>query len=179
MTNEFQSRKRGWHSARFRSRASFGMIALVICLARASTCLGQEKPKNKPLFLVARTSILDPYFEHSVVLMVPLPDTSIVVGMIVNKPAPPPLVKILQQSPLFKSRTDIAYFGGPVDMTDLAVAFHTAKPPKTAIPLYDDVYLTFDGDFIMKLLRDPKQSGEMRLFLGRSQWAPEQLQGEA
>jgi putative AlgH/UPF0301 family transcriptional regulator len=47
------------------------------------------------------------------------------------------------------------------------------------MPLYDDVYLSFDPKLISKLLQDPKQTGDMRLFLGRAQWAPEQLEGEA
>lgn len=45
--------------------------------------------------------------------------------------------------------------------------------------LYDDVYLSFDAKFISKLMQDSKQKGDLRLFLGRAQWAPEQLQGEA
>ena len=60
-----------------------------------------------------------------------------------------------------------------------ALAFHSRKPPKQAIPLYDDVYLSFDLKFITKLIQDPKEMGELRLFMGRAQWDPEQLDGEA
>ncbi len=144
-----------------------------------SPCWGEEKPKTKLLFLVARSSIIDPVFERSVVLMIPLKGEPLIVGLIVNKPTRLPLLKIFPDSPSLKNRTDNAYLGGPVDEADPTLVFHSPKPPENAMPLYDDVYLSFDPKFIMGLMQDSKQTGEIRLFLGRSQWAPAQLQGEA
>jgi putative transcriptional regulator len=144
-----------------------------------SPCRAEDKPNTKVLFLLARSSILDPFFERSVVLMVPLQGEPLIVGLVVNKPTQLPLVKIFPKSPDLKNRSDNAYLGGPVDMAAPALAFHSRKPPKQAIPLYDDVYLSFDPKFIAKLIQDPKETGELRLFMGRAQWAPEQLQGEA
>jgi putative transcriptional regulator len=139
----------------------------------------QEKPAEKPLFLVARRSILDPVFAKSVVLMLPLEGVPIVVGLIINKPTKVHLVELFPDSPLLKDNPEPAYLGGPVDPDTGALAFHATKAPKQAMLLYDDVYLTFDSKLITKLLRDPKQTGNLRLFLGRAQWAPEQLQREA
>lgn len=140
---------------------------------------GEEKPSDKLLFLVARRSIADPIFERSVVLMLPIKGDPLIVGLIVNKPTRLPLVKIFPDSPALKNHSDNAYLGGPVDVAAPALLFHAPKPPKEAMLLYDDVYLSLDPDFITGLLQDPKQTGDMRLFLGRSQWAPEQLEGEA
>jgi putative transcriptional regulator len=142
-------------------------------------CWAQEKPSGKLLFLVARGPVVDPFFEKSVVLMVPVDEDAVVVGLVVNKPSRLPLVKLFPESLALKNRTDNAYVGGPVDIAAPALVFHSPKPSKQAMLLYDDVYLSFDLKFITKLLRDPKQSGDFRLFLGRAQWAPEQLQGEA
>ncbi len=157
------------------------MVVLLFCVLWGTgeiPCRGEDKPSTKPLFLVARSSILDPFFERSVVLMVPLQGEPLIVGLVVNKPTQLPLLKIFPKSPAVKNRSDNAYLGGPVDMASPALAFHSRKPPKQAIPLYDDVYLSFDPKFISKLIEDPKETGELRLFMGRAQWAPKQLQGE-
>lgn len=172
----------GEGTARPVARARRALAPLVVLCALwglgASCCSGQEKPKDKVLFLVARPSILDPYFAHSVVLMVPLEGVPMIVGLIVNKPAPPKLLELIPEDSPFKKRSAITFYGGPVDVGAPSLIFHTSKPPKDAVPLYGDVYLSFDTDFISQLLQDPKQTGELRLFLGRSQWSPEQLRGE-
>lgn len=142
-------------------------------------CWGEQKPKDNLLFLVARRSINDPIFERSVVLMLPLKGEPLIVGLIVNKPTRLPLIKLFPESAALKNRSENAYVGGPVDMAVPALVFHALKPHKEAMLLYDDVYVSFDPQFIWGLLQDPKQSGDLRLFLGRAQWAPEQLQGEA
>jgi putative transcriptional regulator len=139
----------------------------------------QEKLKEKPLFLVARPTIEDPFFEKSVVLMVPLTEEQVIVGIVVNKPTRLPLSQLFPNNAALKNRSENAYMGGPVDMSVPALIFHSAKSPKQAIPIYNDVYLTFDGKLIMKQLEDPKPAGDMRVFLGRAQWAPAQLDGEA
>ncbi len=162
-----------------RSWVALLILAGAIAGATGSSCRAEDKPSDKLLFLVARTYILDPVFEKSVVLMLPLQDEHIVVGLIINKPTTLQLVKIFPDSPTLKNSTEDAYLGGPVDPDTGALAFHAAKAPKQALFLYGDVYLTFDSKQITKLLRDPKQTGDMRLFLGRAQWAPEQLNGEA
>ncbi len=164
--------------------AALGCGALLLLLGvlwgvAGYPCWGEEKPSTKLLFLVARRSINDPIFERSVVLMLPLKGQPLIVGLSVNKPIRLPLVKIFPESPALKNRSDNAYLGGPVDMAAPALLFHAPKPPEQAMLLYDDVYLSLDPDFIAGLLQDPKQSGDMRLYLGRSQWAPEQLEGEA
>jgi putative transcriptional regulator len=106
-------------------------------------------------------------------------DEPLIVGLIINKPTHLPLSKVFPDSPAVNNRTGNAYLGGPVDIQSPALLFHASKPLRNALRLYDDVYLSLDPDVISGLWADSKQAGEMRLFLGRSQWAPEQLQGEA
>ena len=95
-----------------------------------------------------------------------------IVGLIVNKPIRLPLVKIFPESPVLKNRSDNAYMGGPVDMAAPALVFHAPKPPRQAMLLYDDVYLSFDPKLIAGLLQDPKQTGDMRLFFGERSGRP-------
>lgn len=173
---------RRWRGRRqFRASLWAGAVALFCVGAFVSVTPGaaEEKPNDKLLFLVARSPITDPFFKQSVVLMLPLEDKRTVVGLVVNKPTPLSLPEIFPDSPALKNRPDKAYLGGPVDMETPSLIFHAAKPPKQSLLLYDDVYLTLDGPYIMKRLRDPKQTGDFRLFLGRAQWDPEQLQVEA
>jgi len=186
MANEGTSNGSGRFCAPLRSRRKralttlIGAVTLLALAASSSTPLGaEEKPSDKLLFLVARPAILDPVFEKSVVLMLPIEGEPVIVGLIINKPTRLTLTKLFPDSPTLKNSTDDAYLGGPVDMASPALIFHSAKPPKHAMLLYDDVYLSFDTKFISKVLVDPKASGEVRLFLGRAQWAPAQLQGEA
>ena len=151
----------------------------ILCGAGRGSGASEEKPNGKLLFLIARPSILDPIFERSVVVMVPLGGEPLIVGLIVNKPTRLALRDLFPKSAALKNRVDYAFMGGPVDMSSPSLVFHAAKPPKQAMLLYDDVYLSFDARYIASRLQDPKQAGDVRLFLGRSQWAPEQLQGEA
>ena len=44
--------------------------------------------------------------------------------------------------------------------------------------MFGDVYVSFDPDFIKELLKKPGKTPDLRLFVGRSQWAPAQLHNE-
>jgi putative AlgH/UPF0301 family transcriptional regulator len=58
------------------------------------------------------------------------------------------------------------------------MAFRSEKEPDNTVRLYGDVYLTFDSDQISSTLQSPKPGAGPRLFLGRAQWAPGQLDNE-
>ncbi len=151
----------------------------VFATARQSIYAAEEsKPKLE--FLVARRSLQDPSFTESVVLMLPSEGLPLVVGLIVNKPTKVTLDKIYSPVRAAKGSGASAYFGGPVDYDSASpsLIFHASKAPAHAIPLFADVYLTFDPDVVAGFLRDPKQAGDFRLILGRAQWAPDQLDDE-
>jgi hypothetical protein len=54
----------------------------------------------------------------------------------------------------------------------------TTRPPKRAIRLWNNIYGVVDIDSISEILRDARSSNDTRLYLGRAQWAREQLRGE-
>lgn len=176
--------KRGeYHSKRpangSRRRLAVGMLIVPLVLVLIGTRLGAaQKPENKAVYLVARHGLSDPFFAHSVVLMLPSTELPLVVGLIINRPTRIPLRQLFPQNPALNSKTQTAFFGGPVDVRDPSVAFRTSQPPKGAIHLVDDVYLSFDPHFIDTLLKNPQGTQDVRVFLGRSQWAPAQLQDE-
>lgn len=174
-----RARRRSGTSASVCFGTTILLIMGMLGQGAGSLSAAEQKPESKLLFLVARPSIEDPLFAKSVVLMLPLKDEPLVVGLIINKPSKVTLHELFPGSRLLKNRPDIAYIGGPVDLEAGALVFHAAKPPNRAMLLYDDVYVSFDGKFITARLRDAKQTGDLRLFLGRAQWAPAQLEAEA
>jgi putative transcriptional regulator len=142
----------------------------------------QEKQdeESQGNFLVARRELLDPVFEKSVVLMLPTKGTPLLVGLIVNRPTKVPLRDLFADSPVIQKLETTAYLGGPVDVEVGACSaiFRSKTPPKNAISVFGDVYVSFDPDAIAALLEDSQQASTLRVFLGRSQWAPAQLENE-
>jgi putative transcriptional regulator len=171
--------------SQFRSTVAFGFCLLLV-LGKTPVRAAQDKPNKgdtdeKTLFLVARPELEDPIFKESVVLMFPSSVVSgggLVVGLIVNRPARVALSEIFPNDDALKNGSETAYFGGPVDPRAPGVVFRSSKAVKQAALLFGDVYVSFDPDFIKELLKKPDKTPDLHLFVGRSQWAPVQLQYE-
>ena len=168
-----------------RSRAVLASCLLLV-LSMTAAHVAQDIPDkghsgDKTLFLVARPELRDPIFKESVVLMFPSSvevGEGLVVGLILNKPARVALSEIFPNDKVLKNRSETAYFGGPVDPRAPGVAFRSSKAAKQAALLFGDVYVSFDPDFIKELLKERGKTPDLRLFVGRSQWARAQLQNE-
>lgn len=155
------------------------LVSILLVLALPSMCgAQQQKKKDQAEFLVARNQIQDPFFRHSVVFMLPKQNGPLIVGLIINRPTRVTLDRLFPSTPEFENRTEPAYFGGPVDVRFPSVVFRSLTVPKRAVRLYDDVYLTFDHDLIIRLYQNSQKPATPRMFLGRAQWAPAQLQNE-
>ena len=171
--------------SRLRSRVAFA-FCLLLFLSKTPARAAQDKPnkgdtEDKTLFLVARPELGDPIFKESVVLMFPssvVTREGLVVGLIVNRPARVALSEIFPNDNALKNGSETAYFGGPVDPRAPGVVFRSSKAVKQAALLFGDVYVSFDPDFIKELFKKPDKTPDLRLFVGRSQWAPVQLQYE-
>jgi putative transcriptional regulator len=129
-------------------------------------------------FLVATPDMPDPVFQQSVILMLPRTESPLVAGIIVNKPTTITLEQLFPHASAIKNRTQTAYFGGPVDVTDPCLVLRTAQTPAKATRLFDDVYVSSDTDSITGLLGHAKVAKDMRLFFGRAQWTADQLHDE-
>jgi len=165
---------------------------IVLCLflliatapARSQNQPDQGSDKNKTAFLIARPEIGDPIFKQSVVVLFPSAVVAsegrerVVIGLIVNRPARIALSEFFPGQKAFKDRSETAFFGGPVDMRSLCALFRSAKEFKQAVRLFGDVQVTFDSNFIAQHLKKPGELEDLRLFLGRAQWSPDQLQSE-
>lgn len=159
----------------------FSSLVLVLFLLALGALGGAAREAtDKALYLVARPELRNPFFQESVVLMLPLHDLEprLIVGLIVNKPGRIPLGQAFPGERSLRDRADTVFFGGPIDVETPLAVFRAAKPSKKAIHLYENVYISFDRDFIVGMLKKPKPGDEMRVFVGRAQWAPDQLQDE-
>jgi len=157
------------------------LFALAVLPGIAGTG-AQEKQgaASQGLFLVARRDMPDPLFAKTIVLMLPVKGAPLIVGLIVNKPTKVPMHDLFTDSPALQKRDATAYFGGPVDVEVSATSaiFRSAAPPKDATQVFGDVYVSFDPDTIAALVENVQQVSSLRVFLGRSQWAPDQLKNE-
>jgi putative transcriptional regulator len=148
---------------------------------RAQDRPNKEDNEGKTFFLVARPELREPIFKESVVLRLPSSvgvGEGLVVGLILNKPARIALSDIFPDDQALENRTETVYFGGPVDPRAPGVVFRSSKAAKQATLLFGDIYVSFNPDFIRDLLKEPEKTPDLRLFVGRSQWAAAQLQNE-
>ena len=160
----------------------FALGAFVLALLAVGGIAGvAQEAAEKPLYLVARPELRNPFFQESVVLMLPLHDQEprLIIGLVVNKPGRIPLAQVFPSERSLRERSDTVYFGGPVDIETPGAVFRTPKkPPKKAIHLYENLYISFDKAVIVGMLKKPEPGENVRVFLGRAQWAPEQLRDE-
>jgi putative transcriptional regulator len=133
----------------------------------------------KPFFLVARADMPDPTFQHSVILMLPpTEDSPVVAGVIINQPMRLTLDDLFQHMDTLKHRDEHAYFGGPVDYSLPLLITRGSKPARHAIRILDSLYVSGGVETVASIVTQPWSPKDARLFLGRAQWAPEQLRGE-
>jgi putative transcriptional regulator len=165
-------------SASYTERAAGLLLLILVAASPGLPAQAAQKNKNQVELLIARNQVNDPYFRHSVVLMLPEAQTQLVMGLIINKPTRLTLGKLFPDSPELKGRTEHAYFGGPVAVRTPSMVFRSRTPLDNGVRLYGNVYLTLDSDLITRAFQNQQASAGPRLFLGRAQWAPGQLRNE-
>jgi len=129
------------------------------------------------ILLVAQGPVSDPNFGGSIVIVMnnlgPAP-----VGIIINRPTPLPVSRFFPKLKHLAQARDKVYFGGPVEFGDVWFLFRSKTAPATAFKVCDDVYVSWDGKLLLKLLHREKPLDGLRLFIGHAGWAPGQLQAE-
>ena len=154
-------------------------IFVIVALLGAALAVTEPRGANaKSFFLVASRNMPDPVFQQSVILMLPPDEPPLVAGVIINKPTDVTMGNLFRQRLPPENRNQKVYFGGPVDLTVPLLVVRTTRPPKSAIQLWADVYAVADAGSISDILKDPRSGNDARLYLGRAQWALDQLRGE-
>jgi putative transcriptional regulator len=168
-----------------RSVAVFA-FCLLLFFSKTPVHAVQDRPnkgdgEDKTLFLVARPQLADPIFKESVALLFPssvVAAEGLVIGFIINRPARVALSDVFPEDDVLKNRTETVYFGGPVEPLAPSIIFRSSRAISHATLLFGDIYVSFDRDFIREQLKKAGETQDLHLFVGRSQWAPEQLQHE-
>jgi putative transcriptional regulator len=153
-------------------------ILLLLLLGLAWPTFGaDDDPATKPILLVARKNLPDPFFRESVVLVANYGAIG-PVGVIVNRPTEVTLAKVF--SDIEKLRTPQArlFFGGPVRPESVLVLFRAASAPPEATRILDGVYITSTPALLRKLLSGEVPADDLRVFGGHAGWGPGQLESE-
>jgi putative transcriptional regulator len=151
------------------------LSALMVTSTRTAISLAADA---KPYFLVASPEMRDPVFRNSVIMMVPTSQAPLIAGVIINEPTGTTAQEVFPHFPALKDDPSSAYFGGPVDNGQPILALRTSHPPANTTQIVDDVYVSTDADTIGQILRDQARPDHLRIFLGRAQWAKDQLHYE-
>lgn len=154
------------------------LIALLLSLALACPAKAAAPGATAPVFLVATPGLVDPIFQKSVVLMLPPAGIPLIVGLIINKPSSIRLSDLFPHDSAMKDRSDRAFLGGPVDIKSPALAFRAVHGTAKSLRVFDDVYVDLHEQEVFDVLKRPNSPHDLRLYLGRAQWAPEQLRNE-
>ena len=132
----------------------------------------------KGKLLIATRQIGDPNFSKSVILLVAYEDGGGAMGVIVNRPTPIPLARILPQFAALAGRGDQVWMGGPILPTSLLVLHKSSKPGGKAEAVFGDVYVLTSRDAVEGLLGSKKHAGRFRAYAGHAGWGPGQLENE-
>jgi putative transcriptional regulator len=135
--------------------------------------------------LVATPDLLDPNFEHTVVLVLDL-DENGALGVVLNRPSDVPVAEVVPDWGALAATPDVLFSGGPV-ATDSALAVGASMSFGTEVTLdpgaepvgfrrlYDDVGIV-DLDAPIPVVA-PALS-DLRVFAGYAGWGLEQLSEE-
>ncbi len=144
-----------------------------------SSSLGSEL--QAPTLLVAMPQVLDPYFHHSVVLLLSHGEDGSL-GFIVNRPTTIRIAEILQGMNVgwHGPRDALAYFGGPVQPQLGSVlcggALGEMPEDHQGMEVGKDLLITQHIGDLESLAAEPPEN--FRLFLGYAGWGEEQLEAE-
>jgi putative transcriptional regulator len=130
-----------------------------------------------PSFLVSTRDLHDPFFEHSVILMVPSTEPPLLAGLIINSPAKKTVRDMFPQARQFNSAEQTVYLGGPVEPEEVSVIFRAPSAIGSAARVFDDTYFATGHDSVAEVLKDPRIS-DFRVILGKAQWLRDQLMSE-
>lgn len=152
-------------------------LRFLLILVAFATPAGAAENDANAIFLVASSSLRDPNFRETVVL-VTHPREGGPWGVIINRPLDHRLSEVFTEFEALKDRTDSLFFGGPVAREGLMFLVRLSQPPRRAVAVLRDVYFISDIETIEKLFRRREPTQGLRVYAGYSGWAPGQLQRE-
>lgn len=144
----------------------------------SAALLAQDIPTPAPgTFLVAKRNLGDPNFVATVVLMIHY-DKDSAMGLVINDPSEIPMSKLFSSVKGGKERTDVLYFGGPVQRNGAQALLRAKTKPEDARYVFADIYITGSSALLEKSIESGIASDSFRVYLGYSGWGAGQLDRE-
>ncbi len=131
----------------------------------------------KGKFLVASRNIVDPQFQETVVLIISY-DAASVTGLIINQPTKVHLAKILPPVQGLKTRSDVLYYGGPVENQRIFMLIRSDEKQEESDNVFLNVYVSISRKVLERMIGTHKSQKQFRVYSGYAGWLPEQLNRE-
>ena len=131
----------------------------------------------KGKFLVASRAIADPRFQETVVLLIGYDDAG-ATGLIINRPSKVPLAEMLMPVPGLKKRSDIVYYGGPVEGHRILMLIRSPEKLEGADKVFTNVYVSTSRNMLERMIGAHKTQKQFRVYAGYAGWLPGQLDRE-
>jgi putative transcriptional regulator len=136
---------------------------------------GELPAKGK--FLVASRAIADPRFQETVVLLI-ANNAGGATGLIINRPTKEPLAEMLLSVPGLKTRSDVIYYGGPVEGDRVLMLIRSPEKPDEADNVFANVYVSMSRNTLDTMISAHKTQKQLRVYAGYAGWMPRQLNRE-
>lgn len=145
-------------------------------VATAVTTVGNAPGVGK--FLVASRELRDPNFRETVVLLVEHDDRDGAVGLVINRPTPVELFRLIPHVDGIERSEETIFRGGPVGPTTVMLLVRSVEAPEGAKRVFDDVFRSGNEDLLERLAVDRRPDESFRTYAGYAGWAPGQLEAE-
>jgi putative transcriptional regulator len=129
---------------------------------------------EKPRVLVAKPE-LGEFYAQTVLLAVPARNGHHI-GVIVNRPTPMTLGRLIPDHVPSKAVTDPVYLGGPSHVNSIFAMYQGDNPGSNTIPLMDGLWLVVDSDLVDKIIEN--EPLKARFIAGMVIWDAEELDAE-
>jgi putative transcriptional regulator len=131
----------------------------------------------KGKFLVASRAIADPRFQEAVVLLIECNDAG-ATGLIINRPSKVPLTQMLMPLPGLEKRSDVVYYGGPVEGHRFLMLIRSPERLETADMVFTNVYVSASRNMLERMIAAHKTQKQLHVYAGYAGWLPGQLDRE-
>lgn len=159
----------------FRRLVAFSLCALACVGAGSAVGAAAADPRLRAgILLYAAPSLRDPNFSETVVLLIQHGPQG-AMGLIINRPTETAAAEAMPKPALPGLRV---YRGGPVQSEAILVLLRGKRPPPTALPVLDGVFMSGRPADLEAAARGGPAIERVRLYAGYAGWSAGQLENE-
>lgn len=136
-----------------------------------------EKMLEKGKFLVASRNMKDPRFSETVILLVDYSQNG-AMGLIINRPTKVKLSSILPDKEALKRRSDVVYYGGPVNRNQICLIIKSVSKPEESVHVIGNIYVSSSQKVLDRVIGNQGKGIKFHAHIGYSGWGSRQLERE-